>query len=105
LNEIGNYQLLEGDVGKVLRALVEKKDFEAPDIVVVDPPRGGLDSLAIAQIRLLHPKILLYISCNPATQMENIKYLQKDYRLLQMQPIDQFPHTPHIENIALLERI
>ena len=77
--------------------------FNRPDAVIVDPPRAGLDSLAIHHLKTLLPKAILYISCNPLTQAENIRELaQAGYRLIRLQPVDQFPHTYHIENIALL---
>ncbi len=105
LNGIENFSIHEGDAGELLTRFRKDPQFTLPDIVVVDPPRGGLDALAIEQILLIKPKILLYISCNPATQIENIKSLQLHYRVAKIQPIDQFPHTPHIENIVLLERL
>ncbi|MFI5334906.1 MAG: hypothetical protein ACHQT8_07095, partial [Chlamydiales bacterium] len=76
-----------------------------PDLLIVDPPRCGLQSEAIVQILKLAPKEILYISCNPETQAENCKsLLENGYVLTALQPVDQFPHTPHIENIALLRK-
>ena len=104
-NKLSNIFLYEGDVGEVLKNLSSKKElFTPPDIVVVDPPRSGLNLKAIEQIKNLKPKKIIYISCNPYTQSENIKELQNLYILKKIQPIDQFPHTHHIENIAILER-
>ena len=105
LNGIQNYRMLHGDVGTVLTGLMAEKDFERPDLIVVDPPRSGLDALAIGQILSLRPKTLLYISCNPQTQIENIKNIQSFYRLLEIQPIDQFPHTPHMERCFTRENL
>jgi 23S rRNA (uracil1939-C5)-methyltransferase len=94
------YRPIKGDVGEVLK----KRDFEAPDVVIVDPPRVGLDPSALNLISSLRPKTLVYVSCNPKTQRENIQFfLQNGFRLTLVQPIDQFPHTPHIENIAILK--
>jgi 23S rRNA (uracil1939-C5)-methyltransferase len=98
LNQIGNIEVICGDVGKTL-ALVTK----SPDLVVIDPPRPGLDATALEAILRLQPRQILYISCNPVTQASNIAQLV-GYQLVKVQPVDQFPHTPHIENIALLER-
>jgi 23S rRNA (uracil-5-)-methyltransferase RumA len=98
LNQITNIEIECGDVGKVL---AEKQ--ASADLVLVDPPRAGLDARAIAALLKLAPQKIVYISCNPATQAENIRQLS-GYRLIKLQPVDQFPHTPHIENIALLER-
>ena len=76
-----------------------------PDLIIVDPPRTGLDEAALIHLRSLSPKEILYVSCNPETQAANIHNLtQGGYTLVQLQPVDQFPHTPHIENIALLRR-
>lgn len=105
LNNIDNFKIFEGDVGKTLTLLLSKKDFTFPDLVILDPPRIGLDLLAISHMQVLKPKKILYISCNPKTQAENIKdFLKIGYSLKLLQPLDQFPHTAHIENIALLEK-
>jgi 23S rRNA (uracil1939-C5)-methyltransferase len=98
-NHIQNCKIMQGDVGKILLSMPKKY----PDLVIVDPPRAGLDPLALHQIKILRPKVLLYISCNPYTQKENIEELIKEgYQLQILQPVDQFPHTPHMENIAVM---
>ena len=101
--ELKNFKIYEGDVGKVLQ---EKKDeLPHPDVVIVDPPRAGLDKAAISQVIGLAPKTIVYVSCNPATQVENIKVFQESgYKIKAIQPVDQFPHTPHVENIVICER-
>ncbi len=99
-NGLSNIQFFQGDVGKVLAGF---KDMPLPNMVMVDPPRMGLDDQAIAHIVSLRPKTILYVSCNPATQATNIQsFIQSGYRLVAVQPVDQFPHTVHIENIAVL---
>jgi 23S rRNA (uracil1939-C5)-methyltransferase len=104
LNGCENLQILSGDVGKVLKTLPEQ-NLPSPDIVMVDPPRSGLSPQAIKDIIEAHPAKILYISCNPATQALNIADLvQQGYHLTTVQPIDQFPQTAHVENIALLIR-
>lgn len=95
-NGLTNLQFEAGDVGKVLTRLQGR-----PDVVIVDPPRAGLDPLALHHLQLLKPQEILYISCNPLTQVENIRALT-GYELVKLQPVDQFAHTYHIENIALL---
>jgi 23S rRNA (uracil1939-C5)-methyltransferase len=102
-NNISNLQFHQGDVGQVLTQLMARPDFVRPDAVIVDPPRAGLDPLALHHLKTLLPRSILYISCNPLTQAENIEeLLRAGYRLVKLQPVDQFPHTYHIENIAFL---
>ncbi len=97
-NGIQNMEVLQGDVGKTLTLL------DPPDAAIVDPPRAGLDPLAIHNLKILLPKSIVYISCNPLTQAENIEELKKvGYKIKRLQPVDQFPHTYHIENIVYLE--
>ncbi|MBS0624929.1 MAG: 23S rRNA (uracil(1939)-C(5))-methyltransferase RlmD [Verrucomicrobia bacterium] len=104
-NNISNISFRQGDVGQVLTQLQGESNFRRPDIAIVDPPRAGLDPLALHHLKILKPKAILYISCNPLTQAANIEnLLASGYRLKALQPVDQFPHTYHIENIALLER-
>jgi 23S rRNA (uracil1939-C5)-methyltransferase len=104
LNNINNMELFQGDVGKVL-ADMSMKNESLPDAVMVDPPRAGLDPKAIQYILALNAPQLLYISCNPATQAANLEILLREgYCLKVVQPIDQFPQTPHIENIVILTR-
>jgi 23S rRNA (uracil1939-C5)-methyltransferase len=104
-NHIERISFYQGDVGKVLTQLMSQPTFKCPDAVIVDPPRAGLDPLALQHLKTLKPKAILYISCNPLTQSANIQeLLDFGYSLLSLQPVDQFPHTYHIENIAYLER-
>jgi 23S rRNA (uracil1939-C5)-methyltransferase len=103
LNGLANVEILCGDVGKQLDVLRSRPDFIHPDLVVVDPPRTGLDAAALAHLKELRAAELLYVSCHPETQVANVEELiAAGYRLLKIQPVDQFPHTPHIENMALL---
>ncbi|MBS0628594.1 MAG: 23S rRNA (uracil(1939)-C(5))-methyltransferase RlmD [Verrucomicrobia bacterium] len=105
VNQIQNFSIHRGDVGEVLERLRKEAGFELPDIVIVDPPRAGLDGRALGHLKDFAAKKILYISCNPKTQAENVKELTlSGYALKLIQPVDQFPHTIHIENICLLER-
>lgn len=98
LNGIEHYTVLCGDVGKVLMNLKVQ-----PDCLIVDPPRSGLDKSAMQIIESMKPKKIIYISCNPQTQLENVRTLmQQGYSVDHLQPVDQFPHTPHIEMVARL---
>lgn len=102
-NQIGNMALYQGDVGKVLSE--HRGRFPSADAVIIDPPRAGLDPAALQHLQELKAGQIIYISCNPTTQAENVKELVRSgYRLESLQPVDQFPHTYHIENIALLAR-
>ncbi len=99
VNKIANIDIQCGDVGKLL----SQASVLTPDLAIVDPPRPGLDPLAMAALKRLQPQQILYVSCNPTTQAQNISELT-DYRILKVQPVDQFPHTAHIENIVLLTK-
>lgn len=99
LNQISNMEVWEGDVGKDIPFGV------LPTTVVVDPPRAGLSLEAIKNVEALSPSKILYISCNPSTQVENIKeFFKLGYKIQTIQPVDQFPHTPHVENIVILTK-
>lgn len=100
-NHLDNFSVIKGDVGAVL------EQIQLPsDLIILDPPRAGLDDKALGHVLRLDPPKILYVSCNPETQFKNISELiQKgDYKLKSLQPVDQFPHTPHLENIAYLEK-
>lgn len=104
LNGLKNVKILTGDVGKTLPQLINDNS-EDPKIVIVDPPRVGLDEKAIVNILLLNPLKILYISCNPATQAANIERLiASGFEIKAIQPVDQFPQTIHVENIVVLEK-
>jgi 23S rRNA (uracil1939-C5)-methyltransferase len=101
-NQLSHVSIHTGDVGHVLPTLLEKEDLQ-PDIVMVDPPRAGLDSRALQHLLAIKAPFITYISCNPATQAANLEVLVKGgYRLRAVQPVDQFPQTVHVENIAVL---
>ncbi len=104
-NGISNVHIVCGDVGKILAALKLRDDWVAPDLVIVDPPRTGLDPAALEVLKEIASQEILYISCNPVTQVANIHELAlAGYSLKKLQPVDQFPHTIHLETIALLQR-
>ena len=97
LNQIENIQFLEGDVYKVLK----KTKLPNPDLVVVDPPRSGLTDKALYLISDLQPKNLIYVSCNIKTFAQNaIALKEKGYTLESVTPVDQFPHTRHLEIVS-----
>ncbi|WP_068469125.1 23S rRNA (uracil(1939)-C(5))-methyltransferase RlmD [Candidatus Protochlamydia phocaeensis] len=103
-NGLSNMTVRSGDVGHSLAALLQEKK-QRPDIVLVDPPRVGLDPRAIQHLLELQAPKLIYVSCNPATQAANLgDLLAGGYRLKEVQPVDQFPQTVHVENIIVLTR-
>ena len=104
LNAIGNTAFFAGNVGEVLSELRERSG--PPDVVVVDPPRAGLAGKALKRLGELEAPRVVYVSCNPTTLAGDLKRLGEDYgyRLVRAKPVDMFPHTPHVECVALLER-
>jgi len=105
INGIDNITFVTGAVRNVLTQIKEIGNLPHPDIVVVDPPRPGLDAEVIRTLIEMAPEKIVYISCNPATQVENLPpLLDSGYKIMAIAPIDQFAHTPHVENIVLLQK-
>lgn len=105
LNGVDNIHFLTGAVRNVLSQIMQGKTHPKPDVIVVDPPRPGLDPEAMRALIEVSPNKILYVSCNPHTQADNIKeILAHGYKIIAIQPIDQFPHTPHVENVVLLQK-
>ena len=75
-----------------------------PDVIITDPPRAGMHANVVQTILFAAPKRIVYVSCNPATQARDLADFDKDYKVAAVQPVDMFPHTPHVENVVLLER-
>ncbi len=71
--------------------------------MIIDPPRAGMHKDVLSQIMSFSPQKIVYVSCNPATLARDIKVLKSKYKILEIQPIDMFPHTFHIESVANLE--
>lgn len=103
LNNLKNVKFISGDIAKVLNS-----DFVAlhgsPEVVITDPPRAGMHGNVVKALLEINPERIVYVSCNPATQARDIALLDNGYKVLRVQPVDMFPHTYHIENIALLEK-
>jgi 23S rRNA (uracil1939-C5)-methyltransferase len=104
LNGITNAAFFAGNVGDVVEELLERSG--APDVVVVDPPRAGLAGRALRRLGRIGAPRLVYVSCNPTTLAGDAKALRTEYgyELLSARPVDMFPHTPHVETVALFER-
>ena len=102
MNNVDNTEFIAGDVEKILDELVNVKQI-MPDIIMVDPPRRGLDNTSIENIKKVRPKKLVYISCNPASLVRDLAKLEEIYEVKQITPVDMFPFTSHVEVCALLE--
>ena len=102
LNGIENTSFFAGDMKDILT-----DDFIAqhghPDVIITDPPRAGMHPDVVKTILRAAPKRIVYVSCNPATQARDLHDLDQSYRVTCVQPVDMFPHTPHVENVVLLE--
>ena len=101
-NKIENTEFIAGDTEKVIDDLINNKKI-IPNIVIVDPPRKGLDRNTINNIIKIHPKKIAYISCNPATLVRDLAYLEDMYKIEMIQPVDMFPWTSHVECVSVLE--
>lgn len=101
LNNIENIRFVCGDVEKVFEKVM-KDNCNFPDVVFVDPPRKGLDKNTIDNILAVKPKKIVYISCNPASMVRDLNLLEKEYIINEIQPVDMFPFTSHVECVSLL---
>jgi 23S rRNA (uracil1939-C5)-methyltransferase len=103
-NGIANARFFAGDARLALPELVGRAG--RPDVLVVDPPRAGLSQKVVRRILEAAPKRVVYVSCNPTTLAPNAaQMVQEGWRLVKVRPVDMFPQTPHIECVALLERV
>jgi 23S rRNA (uracil1939-C5)-methyltransferase len=102
-NGVDNCTFVSGDLKTLFT-----DDFVAthgrPDVLIVDPPRAGMHKDVVAQIGALAPERFVYVSCNPQTQVRDLERLRDVYRVDAVQPVDMFPHTPHVENVVRLSR-
>ncbi|MBF1529242.1 MAG: 23S rRNA (uracil(1939)-C(5))-methyltransferase RlmD [Prevotella salivae] len=103
VNGINNTLFYAGDMKDILT-----DDFiqghGQPDVIITDPPRAGMHADVVKVILNASPKHIVYVSCNPATQARDLQLMDADYKVAAVQPVDMFPHTPHVENVVLLER-
>jgi 23S rRNA (uracil1939-C5)-methyltransferase len=100
LNKIENVTFVQADLYKSFLSFTNV--LPKPDVVILDPPRGGMHSTTIKDVLELSPKKIVYVSCNPSTQVKDIKmFVEGGYKLVKIRPVDMFPHTYHIENVAL----
>lgn len=101
INSVDNVEFIAGDVEKVLSNIIYDRKI-IPDIVMVDPPRRGLDNTSINNILSIKSKRLVYISCNPATLVRDLAKLEEMYEVEEIVPVDMFPFTSHIETVTVL---
>lgn len=101
INGVENTEFIAGDVEEILDELINERAI-TPDIVMVDPPRKGLDNKSIDNILRIKPKRLVYISCNTATLVRDLAKLEDDFEIDFIKPVDMFPFTSHVETIAVL---
>jgi 23S rRNA (uracil1939-C5)-methyltransferase len=102
INGIENCTFYAGDVADICT----DEFFAAhgrPDVIITDPPRAGMHPKLVQQLLTIRAPKIVYVSCNPATQARDLQLLDETYKVTRLQPVDMFPHTHHIENIALLE--
>jgi 23S rRNA (uracil1939-C5)-methyltransferase len=100
LNGIRNCRFVLGDIRHRLADITQ-----TPDLLVIDPPRVGMHKDVVEQVLRLAPPRIVYVSCNPATLARDLGMMKAAYRVIEVQPVDMFPHTFHIEAVALLENI
>lgn len=103
INHIDNTLFYAGDMKDILT-----DEFVArhgrPDVIITDPPRAGMHPDVVNVILNAAPQRVVYVSCNPATQARDLALMDAQYRVARVQPVDMFPHTPHVENVVLLEK-
>ena len=101
INHIDNTLFFAGDMKDILTD-VFIAEHGRPDVIITDPPRAGMHPDVVKTILRAAPQRIVYVSCNPATQARDLQELDTDYRVAEVQPVDMFPHTPHVENVVLL---
>ena len=103
VNGISNTMFFAGDMKDVLNDEFILR-YGRPDVIITDPPRAGMHPDVVKTILRAAPRRIVYVSCNPATQARDLHDLDAKYRVDTVQPVDMFPHTPHVENVVLLNR-
>jgi 23S rRNA (uracil1939-C5)-methyltransferase len=98
-NGIDNCRFVHGDIQNVLPGL-----GEIPDVLIIDPPRAGMHKKVVRQVLEMAPARIVYVSCNPATLARDLAIMSPEYRVADVQPLDMFPHTFHIEAVVRLEK-
>ncbi len=103
INNIENTTFYAGDMKDVLSdEFVERNG--RPDVIILDPPRAGVDERVLEVIKRAAPERMVYVSCNPSTQARDLSLLDDMYEIVAVQPVDMFPHTHHVENVVNLRK-
>jgi 23S rRNA (uracil-5-)-methyltransferase len=102
INGIDNTLFYAGDMKNILTETFIA-EHGRPDVVITDPPRAGMHPDVVQTILNTLPQRIVYVSCNPATQARDLTLMDAQYKVTVVQPVDMFPHTPHVENVVLLE--
>lgn len=98
-NSVSNCKFILGDIKDSLARLVTR-----PDVMIIDPPRSGMHKNIVKQIIDIAPERIVYVSCNPATMARDLAMMKDNYEIVEVQPVDMFPHTYHIESVAKIRR-
>jgi len=101
-NKINNVEFEVGDIKNIFTSKFVKKHGN-PDLIITDPPRDGMHKNVIKEILKLETNLIIYVSCNPSTQLRDLEKFQEKYTIKKIQPVDMFPHTDHVENVVLLK--
>jgi len=101
MNNIRNTEFIAGDLKDILSEQFYREHGH-PDVVITDPPRAGMHNDVVRSVMAANPRRIVYISCNPATQARDISVFSERYTVEKIQPVDMFPQTHHVENVALL---
>ena len=103
-NSITNTAFYAGDMKDMLTtSFYETNGY--PDVIITDPPRAGMHEKVVAMLNQSNAKRIVYVSCNAATQARDIELMKEKYTVTKIQPVDMFPHTHHVENVVLMERV
>ena len=103
VNNIANTLFYAGDMKNILTDGFIA-EHGRPDVIITDPPRAGMHPDVVHVILNAAPRRIIYVSCNPATQARDLQLMDAAYKVTGVQPVDMFPHTPHVENVVLLEK-
>lgn len=105
MNKINNVRCYVTDLYDSFLPFIESEKLPEPNVIILDPPRSGMHKNTVNDVINLSPNKIVYVSCNPTTQVRDIKLMvEAGYKLIKIRPVDMFPHTYHIENVALLKK-